>query len=958
MSDGWQRVKSIFEHAIALDGDERDAYLRVACGNDAKLLAEARAMLDADASGDALFDRGVRAALGEDAVLSATQGATPVTDVAAESILGPYHLIEKIGEGGMGEVWLAEQREPVRRRVAVKIIRRGMDSAQVVARFQAERQALALMDHPAIARVFDAGTSPRGRPYFVMEYIHGLPITEHCDRERMTTRERIALFLRVCEGVQHAHQKGIIHRDLKPSNVLITSQNGKALPKIIDFGVAKATEQRLTEETMDTELGVLIGTPEYMSPEQACPDTRDIDTRTDVYALGVLLYELLVGELPFDARRLRQAGFDEIRRQIREVDPPTPSRRVSTLSVERTGASAKARGTEPAALKRQLRGDLDWITMRALEKERARRYNSPNELAADLARHIANEPVLASPPSRAYRARKFVRRHRVGVSFVVALAVLLIGFVVALGVQAGRIARQRDRANQNAAELELVTAFQAQQLSGIKPEVIGSRLRQSLVDERRAALEHAEADPDGIEQTMAALDEALLHIDFNNLAVQTFHENVFDPALTTIDAQFSDQPLMRARLLQSVADSMWEAGLSQLAEAPQTEALLLRRTLLGDLHPDTLVSIEHLARDSIESKGGGVALYREVVEGRTRVLGPDHPDTLRVMADLGNRLAHMSRYDEGVALLREALERSEQELGVDDPVTIYVRSRLGLRLGHQGLSREAVPIMREAYETALRVLGPQHRITLESADELGGLLWRVDRLDEAEPFIRQTLERYRTIYGDHHRLTIDAISLLAVLLEGQGRLEECEQLTQATLETARRFFEPDSGQVLVSQHNLGFVQYKLGRFEEAEANLREVLELRRQKIGDDHDKTIVTAGNLAMVLVARGRPAEAEPLAREAVERGAVSRGPDHWVVGNCRGQLGLALAALGRFAESERELVEAHRVLVNTLGDHHERTRRVVGYLGELYDAWHEAEPEAGHDTSAERWRRRLPRP
>ena len=347
---------------------------------------------------------------------------------ASKSVeFGRYRLLQKIGEGGMGEVWLAEQPAPIRRQVALKIIKAGMDTAHVVARFEAERQALAVMDHPAIAKVFDAGATPQGRPYFVMEYVRGEPITTYCARQRLSTRERLDLFLQVCDGVQHAHQKGIIHRDLKPSNILVTLLDGSPVPKIIDFGVAKATAQPLTDRTLYTELGALIGTPEYMSPEQAEMSAIDIDTRTDVYALGVTLYELLTGVLPFDSKLLRESGLDAIRRTIREVEPPRPSTRVTQADTPRAGNSAADR----AALGRELRGDLDCITMRAIEKDRTRRYGSAAEFASDVRRHLEGLPVAASPPSAIYRARKFVQRHRLPVAAALLLAIAVLGGLLA-----------------------------------------------------------------------------------------------------------------------------------------------------------------------------------------------------------------------------------------------------------------------------------------------------------------------------------------------------------------------------------------------------------------------------------------------------------------------------------------------------------------------------------------------
>jgi serine/threonine protein kinase/tetratricopeptide (TPR) repeat protein len=371
--------------------------------------------------------------------------------VAAAGQIGPYRLLQMLGEGGMGEVWLAEQKTPIHRTVALKLIKAGMDTKTVIARFESERQALALMDHPAIARVFDAGSTPEGRPYFVMEYVPGLPITEYCDKHQLTVKERLELFMQVCDGVQHAHQKAIIHRDLKPSNVLVAEQEGKAVPKIIDFGLAKATAQRLTEKTLFTELGVMMGTPEYMSPEQADMGEQNIDTRTDVYSLGVILYQLLVGVLPFETKAMRAAGLEAILRAIREQEPAKPSTRIRSMGPA-SSLSAANRREDPRTFARHIRGELDWITMKALEKERSRRYGSPAELRADIQHHLANEPVAAHPPSTRYRAGKYIRRHRLAVGFAASVVVLLVAFAATMAVQAVRISRERDRAEKNREE--------------------------------------------------------------------------------------------------------------------------------------------------------------------------------------------------------------------------------------------------------------------------------------------------------------------------------------------------------------------------------------------------------------------------------------------------------------------------------------------------------------------------
>ena len=366
----------------------------------------------------------------------------PVTERPGDTI-GPYKLLQQIGEGGMGVVYMAEQNEPVRRKVALKIIKPGMDSKQVIARFEAEQQALALMDHPNIAKVLDAGTTDSGRPYFVMELVKGQPITEYCDQHRLTPRERLELFVPVCQAIQHAHQKGIIHRDIKPSNILVAEYDEQAVPKVIDFGVAKAINQPLTEKTMFTAFGQIVGTLEYMSPEQAKVNQLDIDTRTDVYSLGVLLYELLTGTTPFDKQRLRAAAWDEMLRIIREEEPPKPSTRLSDSQQSVPSISAD-RHTEPAKLTKLVRGELDWIVMKALEKDRARRYDTASALAADIGHYLQDEPVVACPPSAAYRFRKFARRNKVAL----AVAGLILLFLILLGSGIGWTIRDREAREQ------------------------------------------------------------------------------------------------------------------------------------------------------------------------------------------------------------------------------------------------------------------------------------------------------------------------------------------------------------------------------------------------------------------------------------------------------------------------------------------------------------------------------
>jgi tetratricopeptide (TPR) repeat protein len=663
--------------------------------------------------------------------------------------LGRYKLLQLLGEGGMGEVWLAEQTEPVHRQVALKVIKAGMDSAQVVARFEAERQALALMDHPAIATVFDGGTTPQGRPYFAMEYVKGEPITAYCDRHRLSTPQRLELFTQVCEGVQHAHQKGIIHRDLKPSNVLVTIQDDRAVPKIIDFGVAKATVQHLTERSLFTELGVLIGTPEYMSPEQAEMGGLDIDTRTDIYALGVLLYELLTGALPFDRKDLRQAGLAEIQRIIREKEPPRPSTRITELGPASTEAAAN-RHTEPRRLVGELRGDLDWITMRALEKDRTRRYQTANALAADLRRHLNSEPVYAGPPSAAYRAGKFVRRHRFGAAAAATLVLLLAGFAGAMAVQARRIAQERDRANREAEAARRVSEFLVRLF--------------------------AVADPSEARG--------------NNITAR----EILDRGAAKIESELRTQGEVQARLQEVMARVYNNLGLYPSAQSLAEQSFQTRKQVLGPKHADTLVSLNLRGVAAVrqgDTRTAGES-FREAVEGARAALGQDHPQTLKWTDNLAGLLSLQGKLSEAEALHRQVLERRRQTLGSAHQETLQSINNLAEVLARRGKLAEAEQYQREALATSRRTLGDDHPETLIYVGNLGELLFDQHKLAEAEPYLREALRGSLRVLPPEHPDTAYVQVRLAVLLNATARSGEAEVLLRevmrvpANSETARK----------------------------------------------------------------------------------------------------------------------------------------------------------------------------
>ena len=462
------REEALFRTAAQLTGGERTAFLNGACYGDAPLRQRLEALLAGNEEKQVIAPlnegvAGLQIEEGSTEVMPMLLDQTPVTE-GPGTVIGRYKLLEQIGEGGFGVVYVAEQREPVKRRVALKIIKLGMDTNQVVARFEAERQALALMDHPNIAKVLDAGATQAGRPYFVMGLVKGITITKYCDQEKLATRDRLDLFIKVCQAIQHAHQKGIIHRDIKPSNILVTLHDGVPVPKVIDLGIAKATQQRLTEKTLHTQLQQFIGTPAYMSPEQAEMSGLDIDTRSDIYSLGVLLYELLVGKTPFDSKELLAAGLDGIRRTIREKEPARPSTRLSQMGKEELTTTTQRRGAEAPKLIHLLRGNLDWIVMKCLEKDRTRRYDTANGLAMDLQRHLDNEPVVARPPSAAYRFQKLVRRNKLAFAAAGAVGVvLLMGIVVSTwqAVRAMRAERQQSLLREKAVNAQAIAKAEA-----------------------------------------------------------------------------------------------------------------------------------------------------------------------------------------------------------------------------------------------------------------------------------------------------------------------------------------------------------------------------------------------------------------------------------------------------------------------------------------------------------------
>ncbi|HTB18935.1 MAG TPA: serine/threonine-protein kinase [Bryobacteraceae bacterium] len=694
--------------------------------------------------------------------------STGASVAAAGDVIGPYQLRYLLGHGGMGEVWLAEQKQPVRRRVALKLIKAGMDTREVVARFESERQALALMDHPAIAKVFDAGSTMEGRPYFVMEYVSGIPITDYCDKHRLTMRQRLELFIRVCDGVQHAHQKAILHRDLKPSNILVGETDGVPAPRIIDFGVAKATAQGASSDTVFTRVGTIVGTLGYMSPEQADSGGADVDTRTDVYSLGVILYQLLVGAPPFDFRKL---AYDEILRRLREDDAPRPSTQLRTLAGE-SAIAARKRGADVPTLTRQLRGDADAIALKALEKDRTRRYATPSDLAADVGRYLRNEPVNARPASAGYRARKYIRRHRLAVAVAGAGALLLIGFAIVQAVQLRRITRERDRADR-------ITHF----MTGM--------FRVSNPSEARGT-------------TVTARE-------------------ILDKSAREIGAGLSSEPELQAQLMYTMADTYAGLGLYQRAQSLLDGALVIQRRVLGPDHRDTLASTRSLA--GVLANEGRYAdaetLYRETINIQRRVLGPQNPATLASMSLLGSVLANERHYTDAEKLYRETIDMERRVLGPEHPDTLRSMSMLGYLLVPERRYAEADKLQREALDLQRRVLGLEHPDTLVSMADLATTLRYEGRYAEAERMTRETLAIQRKVLGPEHSLTLLSMNNLAGTLMNDHRYAEAEKLYRETMDIRRRTLGPLHPSTLTTLENLAVNLSYEGRYSDAEPLFRE-----------------------------------------------------------------------------------------------------------------------------------------
>ena len=1053
---------------------------------------------------DELFDRLIDAAqrdtpLDLDAWLTGREHLRPqaerlarvaagVTTTESASRPSPpgFTIIEEIGRGGMGVVYRARQHSP-KRTVALKVTRATLASPNARKRFELETELLARLEHPGIARIYASGIDPAtDEPFFAMELVEGLPIDRFAETHALSTRRRLDLLRLVCDAVEHAHQKGIVHRDLKPSNILIDQD---AHPRVLDFGVARLTDADVSITTLHTDAGALIGTIPYMSPEQAGGDPADIDTRSDVYALGVLAYKLLTGRLPYD---IEHKLVHEAVRVIREQDPTPLS------STDRT-----------------LRGDVQTIIAKALEKEKPRRYQSAAALADDIQRLLSDVPIAARPPSATYQFRKFARRNRgVLAAASVVLFVLVagattatIGWARALSTQrqaqdalidlvrqglrnetdeaiaqraaaaglelelandeeghrffihfdAGRQVPQlaaytrqiflgleeaRAEEAERAAQLQRVADFQAAQLAELEPEIIGQDIRRDLLEEVRAALQRRGDTDDAVDASVRALDRSLSGANFTNLALRTFDRSVFQRTRAAIDEQFADQPGLRARLLQTLAYTLEQLGLARqaldiqravlalhegrldeadperlqaranlaqllmvLGELEQSEeiheeVLAARRHSLGEDHPETLTSMVNLAEvrrqlarfeeaesmsldaldrrraalgedhaDTLVSYANHAVILSDMgrleerlefgqiaLEGRRRAFGPEHVDTLNSMNNVGYALYELGRHDEAEAMLREAYETRRRVLGDDHAHTLVTMGNLADVIEERGDLREAMRLRRERLEALERTLGELHPYTLSASNNLAISLLALDEPERALPLYERVIEGRRALYGDDHPDTLNALGGYGTVLRDLKRVDEAETVLRKAVEGFTRVLGPDHPKTLTYTNNLGLLLQDAGKLDDAIAFLRAALEGRQRTLGSDHIDTLAGMANLGNCLRSAQRFEEAEGLLAVAVDRVRESFGDDHWYLGVFLGFHARALTGLERFADAEARYIEGYENLNGALGPDHRRTRATITFLADMYDAWHEDEPDAGHDASAEAWRARLP--
>jgi serine/threonine protein kinase/tetratricopeptide (TPR) repeat protein len=893
-----------------------------------------------------------------------TAGSPPGGVSTGESVgtlvAGRYKLLEKIGEGGMGAVWAAEQTQPVRRKVAIKLVKAGMDSRTVLARFDAERQALALMDHPNIAKVLDGGTTETGRPFFVMEYVPGAPFTRYCDDARLSIAERLALFVPVCQAVQHAHAKGVIHRDLKPSNILVGVYDGHPVPKVIDFGLAKAVHQPLTEHSLHTAPGAMLGTLLYISPEQAAFNNSDVDTRTDVYALGVVLYELLTGTTPLERERFREAAWHEMLRLIKEEEPPRPSDRLS--GSDALPSLAAQRQLEPARLTRLVRGELDWIVMKCLEKDRSRRYETANGLARDVERYLADESVEACPPSASYRLKKVIRRNKGPVLAALMIFLLLVGGVIGTtwGMIRANIARKAEferaegerkanaRAEKRSEQLERATEVLTSAFRDLDPnteEAQDKPLRLIIGDRLAEIADQLEGEGVGDPVVGAGLQYrlgfTLLRLGQSEKAIP-----LLEKAKATRTATLGPNDAKTLNAVSALAESFHQAGKLDQATKLHEETLARRKATFGPEHPDTLFSMNNLAA-VYKAEGRldeALPILEEALRLRKAKLGPDDPDTLQSMNNMAVTYLASGKLDLALPLWEETLELRRRKLGPEHPNTLSSMNNLATGYGRAGKPDLAVPLLEEALRLRRAKLGVDHPDTLMTRNNLALAYKATGKKDLVLPLLEENLKLYRAKLGPGHPYALLSLNSLGTACRDFGDHDRALSLFQELATGLEKMdFRHEHAPIFLD--NLGDALEHSKQFSGAEKWRRKSAELVKERSGAD---SVAYAGGLAMLganLLQQEKWTDAEPVLRESLAF-HEKKEPGAWATHSTRSLLGGALLGQKKYAEAEPLLVQGYEGMKAREVQIPPPARYRVAESGErivrLYDAWGRAEKAA----------------